>query len=110
MDKRLSVGIVGGGIAGLYCAWKLAIEGHSVTVFECLNRLGGRIETLPLGGFRAECGPMRFELAIQPLFKRLAEDVLGVTFKPFSKTTGESAQFPRYMLAQDEKSTAQLER
>jgi phytoene dehydrogenase-like protein len=95
-----------GGIAGLYCAWKLATNGHSVTVFECLNRLGGRGETLNLDGFKAECGPMRFELAIQPKFAQLARD-LGVEFSRFTEPLGEDAEFPRYRLDDDEKSARQ---
>lgn len=108
--ERLSVGIVGGGIAGLYCAWKLAEKGHSVTVFERLGRLGGRIETLDLedGRFKAECGPMRFELATQPYFEKLAGD-LGVGFARFPGHKGNAAKFPRYELEDDEKSTAQIE-
>jgi phytoene dehydrogenase-like protein len=88
MSDRLSIGIVGGGIAGLYCAWKLATKGHSITLFECLDHFGGRIETRPLGDFKAECGPMRFELALQPLFKKLAKDELGAEFDKFSEPTG----------------------
>jgi monoamine oxidase len=110
IGKRLSIGTAGGGIAGFHYAWKLANRGHSVTVFECLDRFGGRIETLDPDGFKVECGPMRFELAIQPLFKMLAQDDLGITFAPFSAPTGESAEFPRYVLLRDERSTAQLEK
>src|SRR5215204_1706522 len=107
MGNGLSVGIVGGGIAGLYCAWRLADVGHRVTVFERLGRLGGRIETRNLDGFKAECGPMRFELAIQPKFRDLADD-LGIKFDPFDEPTGELAEFPRYDLPHKEKSTKQL--
>lgn len=106
-DKRFSIGIIGGGIAGLYCAWRLAPMGHSVTVFECLNRFGGRIETLDLEGYKAECGPMRFELRTQPLFEKLADE-LGITFSPFNPTRAEDPEFPRYILKQNEKSMRQL--
>ena len=70
-SQRRSIGIVGGGIAGLYCAWQLARAGHSVQLFEGRDRLGGRIEAVSLGPFQAECGPMRFELATQPRFQQL---------------------------------------
>jgi phytoene dehydrogenase-like protein len=109
MSDRRSIGIVGGGIAGLYCAWKLASNGYRVTLFERLHRLGGRIETFDLDGFKAECGPMRFELAIQPLFQQLAEEDLGIEFSPFAEPTGELAEFPRYILRDDEKSSAQVD-
>ncbi|NUN16513.1 MAG: FAD-dependent oxidoreductase [Myxococcales bacterium] len=36
-----NVGIIGGGIAGLTCAYKLAAEGHAVTVYEASKYVGG---------------------------------------------------------------------
>jgi hypothetical protein len=83
-----TVGIVGGGIAGLYCAWHLLDRGYRVTLYEMLDRLGGRIETArELGGetgFTAEFGPMRFEPEIQPLFHDLCKrlDIGLVPFPP----------------------------
>src|SRR5262249_24467267 len=103
------IGIVGGGITGLYCAWKLAQAGHHVVVYECLDRLGGRIETLDLDGFKAECGPMRFECAIQPLFKTLVSEHLGLEFSPFTPYKGEKVMHPLYILQQDEKCREQLD-
>ena len=91
------IAIVGGGIAGLYCAWKLQ-NSHSVTLYECLRRLGGRIETHDLQGFKAECGPMRFELAIQPLFRELAETKLGIAFDDFTPPRSGPAKWPKYNL------------
>jgi flavin-dependent dehydrogenase len=38
--KHLKVAIIGAGICGLYLAWKLAKEGHSVTVFEKKEKIG----------------------------------------------------------------------
>ena len=108
-ERRVSVGIVGGGIAGLYCAWKLAQRGHSLTLFECLDRLGGRIETLRfdrLAEAPAECGPMRFELAVQPLFRELAA-TLGIGFAPFAEVRADEIESPRYRLAQNEQSSLQ---
>ncbi|KAK4444387.1 putative L-amino-acid oxidase YobN [Podospora aff. communis PSN243] len=43
--KRLNVGIVGGGIAGLYTALCLQREGHRVHIFEGTERIGGRVHT-----------------------------------------------------------------
>lgn len=83
-----SIGIVGGGVAGLYCAWHLLERGYRVTLYEMLDRLGGRIETArELGGgtgFTAEFGPMRFEPEIQPLFHDLCKrlDIELVPFPP----------------------------
>src|SRR5712691_820854 len=40
-----SVGIVGGGIAGLYAALHLLCAGYRVHIFESTDRIGGRIQT-----------------------------------------------------------------
>lgn len=37
--------IVGAGLSGLYCAWKLAESGKSVLILEKESRIGGRIYT-----------------------------------------------------------------
>jgi monoamine oxidase len=75
--------VVGAGIAGLYCARELAARDCTVEVLELTDRWGGRIETGRLKPgkdgenskpFPAEFGPMRFELEIQPLMRRLLGD------------------------------------
>ncbi|KAL8788392.1 MAG: hypothetical protein Q9195_007310 [Heterodermia aff. obscurata] len=45
MGPMKSIGVVGGGISGLYAALLLRREGHQVTVFEASDRIGGRIHT-----------------------------------------------------------------
>jgi monoamine oxidase len=105
-ERNLSIGIVGGGIAGLYGAWKLADKCHTVSLFECLDDFGGRIETLTLDGHKAECGPMRFELNVEPRFQKLLKD-LNITPAHFPATKAESAKFPLYLLNDDEKHTDQ---
>jgi hypothetical protein len=54
--------VIGGGIAGLYAAWRLTESGAKVRLFEGLERLGGRLLTVPIPGtrIRAELGAMRF--------------------------------------------------
>jgi len=37
--------VVGAGLSGLYCAWRLKQEGYRVLVLERLGRIGGRIKT-----------------------------------------------------------------
>ncbi|KAF2873105.1 putative flavin-containing amine oxidase [Massariosphaeria phaeospora] len=44
-NSKLQIGIVGGGASGIYSALLLQREGHSVTLFEATERLGGRIYT-----------------------------------------------------------------
>jgi monoamine oxidase len=67
----LDVAIVGGGVSGLYTAWRLLVDGRdqradalTVALFEMSDRVGGRLLTwLPIGsegGLRAELGGMRF--------------------------------------------------
>ena len=41
--RRLHVGVVGAGFAGLRCADVLLQHGHKVTIFEARNRIGGRV-------------------------------------------------------------------
>lgn len=41
--RKLHVGIVGAGFAGLRCADVLLQHGHQVTIYEARNRLGGRV-------------------------------------------------------------------
>lgn len=77
--------IVGGGITGLYTCYKLKqLKGvnHTVSLFEATGRFGGRIETVEMGGFLAEYGPMRFEKLAQPLLMDLISE-LGLETKSF---------------------------
>ncbi|MGE0134915.1 MAG: FAD-dependent oxidoreductase [Dehalococcoidia bacterium] len=85
------VAVVGGGIGGLYAAYRLGLAGCSVTVLEQGDRWGGRIETVHLpardgDAFVAEFGPMRFEPELQQELLRLAQH-LEIEFVPFSPTT-----------------------
>jgi len=94
--------IAGGGIAGLYCAWRLAESGQQVVVLEgSADRWGGRIETEDLDGFTAEWGPMRFEPTLQPRFAGLCRD-LGVKLIDFSGPVGEEVNAPTYDLPDEE--------
>jgi hypothetical protein len=44
-SRRERIAIVGGGIAGLFCAWVLSKDGHEVELFESSDVLGGRIRS-----------------------------------------------------------------
>ena len=50
---HIKMAVIGGGPAGLSCAYYLAAMGYSVTVFEKENRLGGML-TLGIPSFRLE--------------------------------------------------------
>ncbi|MEM8851759.1 MAG: phytoene desaturase family protein [Pseudomonadota bacterium] len=51
------VGIIGGGLGGLAAAATLAARGHSVTLFEKNEWLGGKAAELSEQGFRFDMGP-----------------------------------------------------
>jgi predicted NAD/FAD-dependent oxidoreductase len=85
------VAVVGGGIGGLYTAYRLGLAGCAVTVLEQGDRWGGRIESIHMpaadgDSFVAEFGPMRFEPELQQELLKLA-GYLGIDFVPFAPTT-----------------------
>lgn len=60
-DKKIA--IVGGGPAGLSCAYYLALDGYSITVFEKQQALGGML-TLGIPAFRLEKNVVNAEIDI----------------------------------------------
>ncbi len=52
------IAIIGGGLAGLYAAYRLGKLGIAFDLFEARNRLGGRIHSTESGGF--DLGPSWF--------------------------------------------------
>lgn len=57
-----SVIVIGAGAAGLATAARLAVKGHSVTVLEQANRVGGKLATYRRDGFAFDTGPSLFTL------------------------------------------------
>lgn len=55
-DKRMDVVIVGAGLAGLLCATTLERRGYHVQVLESSDRVGGRVATDVIDGFRCDRG------------------------------------------------------
>lgn len=51
----MNVGIVGAGVLGLAAARILQDLGHSVTIFEGRDEVGGQVVTFPVGGTPLEC-------------------------------------------------------
>jgi protoporphyrinogen/coproporphyrinogen III oxidase len=61
--------VIGGGITGLACAYRLKRLGMSVTVLEASDRVGGVIAAIRQNGFLFEAGPQcpRFPRALREL-------------------------------------------
>jgi len=75
------VAVVGGGVAGLYCALHAPRDG-SVALFEGSHRFGGKLETVSVYGFDAEYGAMRFDPVRQFRLGELINE-LNVETQPF---------------------------
>jgi len=86
--RQVDVAIIGGGIAGMYCAHQLRTSALaktsnpvSIGLFEATDRLGGRICTRTVVNdrdepeFFAEFGPMRIEPAHQALLAELLNEL-----------------------------------
>jgi len=71
MDRQIVV--IGAGITGLACAFRLQQLGATVTLLEASDRVGGAIETVRRNGFLFETGPQcpRFPLALWQLVQEL---------------------------------------
>lgn len=64
IDEKIDIAIVGGGISGVYCAWRLQqkFRGKKIVVFEGSNHIGGRLLSVKPPGIDnmvAELGGMR---------------------------------------------------
>lgn len=79
MTQELEVAIIGGGVAGTYCGWRLTQPGNAkgpVGLFEYSDRIGGRLYTKKLPGMphvAAELGGMRFIPDAQPMVTSLVD-------------------------------------
>ena len=80
--------MVGGGVTGLATAYYLRQAGAAVTVVEAGDRLGGKIQTLDLGGVPVEAGPDTF-LARVPWAVDLCRE-LGLGDELIAPATGKA--------------------
>jgi monoamine oxidase len=85
-DDVLDVAIIGGGVSGVYAAWRLLTEGgkKNVAVFEASDEIGGRLLSVTpphIPFMKAELGGMRILPAVQPRITKLI-DVLNKDAKP----------------------------
>jgi protoporphyrinogen/coproporphyrinogen III oxidase len=61
MADSKHVAVIGGGISGLACAYRLQQLGVSFTLFETEDKVGGLIGTVSADGFLFETGPQSFQ-------------------------------------------------
>ncbi len=83
--------VIGGGISGLACAYRLQQAGIPVRVLEAASRPGGVIATKKTDGFRFELGPQSF-LSTEPLTQLIG--ALGLT----DQLLRANPRAPRYIL------------
>jgi protoporphyrinogen oxidase len=57
IEKNSSISIIGGGIGGLYTAWKMSEKGFNVTIIEQQNFVGGFSSAIIHEGFKIDIGP-----------------------------------------------------
>lgn len=77
-EKPIDYAIIGGGIAGVYCAWRLKKKygkEKQIVLFEYSNRIGGRFLTIKFPGsnLKAELGGMRYIPTDHPLLAKLVD-------------------------------------
>jgi hypothetical protein len=95
-NEKIDVAIVGGGVSGVYSAWRLkkANPKSKVVVFEASGHIGGRLLSVKppdIPNMVAELGGMRILPAVQPLITRLLE-VLNSELPPDQQI--ETYKFP----------------
>lgn len=86
VDRPLGLAVIGGGMAGAYVAFRIALRRPDWTIglFERSERVGGRLLSVPMPGVdrvRAELGGMRYRTS-QPVVSGLVEE-LGLETRPF---------------------------
>jgi flavin-dependent amine oxidoreductase len=85
---ELDVAVIGAGVAGAYCAWRLQQTygaGAKIGLFEYSDRIGGRLYSVTLPGLphvKAEVGGMRYIPTSHIMVASLV-DLLNLPIKPF---------------------------
>lgn len=71
------IAVLGAGPAGLMAALKAREQGHSVTVFEASDRVGGMAASFDVAGQRVDYGSHRLHPATEPSIMSLIRSLLG---------------------------------
>ena len=58
--NETTVAVLGGGLAGLACAWELSRRGYRISVIEKEKQVGGLARTIRLGDYSFDTGPHRW--------------------------------------------------
>jgi protoporphyrinogen oxidase len=80
------IGIVGAGPAGLTAAYKIAMAGHEVILFEASDSVGGMAKSFNLWGQIVDLGPHRF-FSSDPRVNSLWLEVIGHDYSMVSRLT-----------------------
>jgi monoamine oxidase len=96
---KFDVAVVGGGISGMYCAWRLKQErpNWKIGLFEMSNRIGGRLLSVTPPGMphvRCELGGMRYTTA-QSYIRGLVETRLGLKTRAFVGAQADNIAYLR---------------
>jgi len=101
-NNHFDIVIVGGGVSGVYSAWRLKNElpnsqDLKIGLFEASNRIGGRLLSVTPPGMpsvRCELGGMRY-LSSQKYVSSLIENKLRMKITPFAVDQPENIAFLR---------------
>jgi monoamine oxidase len=82
-SENIDIAIVGAGVSGVYCAWRLQQQHPTqrIVVLEGSGTVGGRLLSVRPPGIKdmvAELGGMRILPAVQPLITNLIEELNGI--------------------------------
>lgn len=84
MPEHHSIIIIGAGLSGLFCAWKLREKNKDVILLEARDRIGGRILASDYSGSSFDMGPSWIWPKLQPKLQQLICQLNLKTFKQFT--------------------------
>ncbi len=85
MVPKAQIAIIGGGIAGLSCAYFLKKQGLDAVIYERKKEVGGRFSTLKIDGVYINRAALMFSKKLNPCFSSLIDE-LGVPYREMEKS------------------------